>query len=115
MEALLEREGKVENWNDDRLDELSRRVDNGFKEMREGFARVDGEMKEGFARVDARFTQMDAKFDARFARIDAKFDRVDAKFDTIDAKFNKLFIAIITVGGGFAATTVASLLGALLL
>jgi ribosome assembly protein YihI (activator of Der GTPase) len=79
MEALLEKEGKVENWNDDRLDELSRRMDAGFKEMREGFARVD------------------------------------AKFDRVDAKFNKLFIAIITVGGGFAATTIASLLGVLLL
>jgi hypothetical protein len=97
MEALLEKEGKVENWNDDRLDELSRRIDAGFKEMREGFVRVDREMKEGFGRVDARFAQMDAKF-----------DRVDARFD-------KLFIAIITVGGGFAATTIASLLGVLLL
>jgi hypothetical protein len=51
---------------------------------------------------------MDAKFDA-------KFDRVDAKFDQVDAKFNKLFIAILTVGGGFATTTIASLLGVLLL
>jgi hypothetical protein len=72
MEALLEKEGTVENWNDDRLDELSRRMDAGFKEMREGFARVD-------------------------------------------AKIDKLFIATITVGGGFAATTIASLLGALLI
>ncbi len=79
MEALLEKEGDVENWNDDRLDELSRRMDAGFTEMREGFTRVD----------------------ARFARM--------------DAKFNKLFIAIFTVGGGFAATTIASLLGVLLL
>ena len=69
----------MENWNDDRLDELSRRVDDGFKEMREGFARID----------------------ERFARIDERFD--------------KLFLAIITVGTGFAATTIASLLGALLL
>jgi hypothetical protein len=76
MEALLEKEGKVENWNDDRLDELSRRMDTGFTEMRK-------EMREGFARMDA--------------------------------KFDKLFIAIITVGGGFAATTIASLLGVLLL
>jgi len=30
MEALLEREGQVENWNDERMDELSRRVDAGF-------------------------------------------------------------------------------------
>ncbi len=31
MEALLEKEGMVENWNDERLDELSRRVDAGFE------------------------------------------------------------------------------------
>ena len=31
MEALLEREGDVDSWNDERLDELSRRVDKGFE------------------------------------------------------------------------------------
>ncbi|MGN6258936.1 MAG: hypothetical protein ACTHN3_14505 [Solirubrobacterales bacterium] len=62
MEALLEKEGNVENWNDDRLDELSRRVDNGFKEMR-----------EGFARVDVRFAQVDAKIDRIGGRIDKLF------------------------------------------
>jgi hypothetical protein len=46
---------RMDNWNDDRLDELSNRVDEGFKETREGFARVDREMKEGFACVDQRF------------------------------------------------------------
>ena len=45
MEALLEKEGNVESWNDERLDELSRRMDAGFSEMREGFARIEQEMK----------------------------------------------------------------------
>jgi len=31
----------MDNWNDARLDELSRHMDEGFAEMREGFARVD--------------------------------------------------------------------------
>lgn len=44
MVALLEKEGKVERWNDDRLDELSRRMDDGFKEMREGFAQLNGRL-----------------------------------------------------------------------
>lgn len=34
-------ERPMDNWNDDRLDELSRRMDEGFKEMREGFGRID--------------------------------------------------------------------------
>jgi hypothetical protein len=51
MEALLEKEGNVDSWNDERLDELSRRVDDGFKEMREGFARLD-------AKFDSKFDKL---------------------------------------------------------
>jgi hypothetical protein len=54
MEALLEKEGNVESWNDERLDELSRRMDAGFNEMREGFSRIELEMKKGFADVASR-------------------------------------------------------------
>jgi len=64
MEALLEREEEqVENWNDDRLDELSRRMDAGFKEMRDGFDRLGREMKEGFAQVDQKFAQTNERID----------------------------------------------------
>jgi hypothetical protein len=66
MEALLEKEADVESWNDERLDELSQRVDDGFKEMRAGFARVDKEMKEGFARVDVKFDKLGDRIDKLF-------------------------------------------------
>jgi ribosome assembly protein YihI (activator of Der GTPase) len=49
---LLTMESKRTNWNDDRLDELSRRVDEGFKEMREGFARVDAKFDRVSERID---------------------------------------------------------------
>jgi hypothetical protein len=39
--VVLKMERPMDNWNDDRLDELSRHMDEGFKEMREGFARID--------------------------------------------------------------------------
>lgn len=55
MEALLEKEGDVENWNDDRLDELSQRMDDGFKEMREGFASVDHRFERVHDRLDKLF------------------------------------------------------------
>jgi hypothetical protein len=87
MEALLEREEKVENWNDDRLDELSRRVDEGFKETREGFARVDREMKEGFARVDGQMKE-------GFAQVGERIDR--------------LTNTVIIGGAGFCAAIVAA-------
>ena len=44
----------MDNWNDDRLDELSRHMDEGFKEMREGFARVD----QRFERFEQRFERL---------------------------------------------------------
>jgi hypothetical protein len=37
---VLEMERPMDRWNDERLDELSRRMDEGFKEMRESFARL---------------------------------------------------------------------------
>lgn len=58
MEALLEREADVESWNDDRLDELSRRMDVGFKEMRAGFDRIDSKMTEGFFEVNKRIDRL---------------------------------------------------------
>ena len=71
----------MENWNDDRLDELSRRMDAGFKEMREGFARID-----------------------------EKFDRYDAQFDRW-TRIDKLIVTMWITGGGVAATAIVSLVG----
>jgi hypothetical protein len=88
MEALLEKEGTVENWNDERMDELARRMDDGFREMREGFARADREMKEGFAEVDAKF---------------------DTKFDRLGTRIDKLIFTTMATGGAFAATAFAAL------
>jgi hypothetical protein len=77
---LLTMESKRTNWNDDRLDELSRRVDEGFKEMREGFARVG-----------------------------AKFDRVDERLDRLGERIDKLIFTMWAAGGAVAATAIVSL------
>jgi len=39
--AVAEKEVEMTEWNDARLDELSKRVDDGFAEMREEFRLVD--------------------------------------------------------------------------
>ena len=39
--AVAEREARMTEWNDARLDELGKRVDDGFAEMREEFRQVD--------------------------------------------------------------------------
>jgi len=53
MEALLEKEGTVESWNDERLDELSRRMDKGFEKMA-----TKEEMNLRFREVDRRFDEV---------------------------------------------------------
>ena len=48
-----------ERWTDERLDDLNKKVDKGFEdvrvEMRGGFARVDGEIRELRTEMNARF------------------------------------------------------------
>jgi hemerythrin-like domain-containing protein len=75
MEALLEREGNdVENWNDDRLDELSSRMDAGFREIKEemrgGFERIERTMSEGFAQTNERIAQTNERIAQTNERID---------------------------------------------
>ncbi len=42
-----------ETWTDERLDDLNKKVDDGFKEMREEFRAIRGEMRVEFAAVRA--------------------------------------------------------------
>jgi len=84
-------ERPMDNWNDDRLDELSRRMDDGFTEMRESFKAIRSEMvtrqemKELIASINLRFDAVDKRFDA----VDKRFDAVDHRFDMVDSRFNE--------------------------
>jgi len=91
MEALLEKEGTVESWNDERLDELSRRMDAGFNEMREGFARIEAR----FNGVDARFAQVATKEDLQL----------------LTSRFDRLQNTLLIIGGGLLGTVIASAAG----
>ena len=60
-------ERRMDNWNDDRLGELSRRMDEGFKEMRVGFARID----QRFEKVEEKMATSD-----QFSRLETRVDRL---------------------------------------
>jgi hypothetical protein len=91
MEALLEKEGTVESWNDERMDELSRRMDAGFEEMREGFATIDAR----FNRMDERFAQVATSEDLQF----------------LSSRFDRLQNTLLIIGGGLLGTVIASAAG----
>jgi hypothetical protein len=108
MDALLQREGEVDSWNDDRLDELSQTMKEGFarvdREMKEGFARVEQGMQEGFARVDKRFETIDERFET----IDERFEKVDQRFEKLDERFFNFMIVMLVIGGGIISTLIAA-------
>jgi len=91
-----------ERWTDERLDDLNKKVDDGFarteKKMDEGFARADAKMDEGFARADARmdegFARLDKKMDEGFARVDA--DLREVRSDIKDVK-RMLFMGAVAI------------------
>jgi archaellum component FlaC len=98
MEAL-EMERPMDNWNDDRLDELSRRMDAGFKEMREGFARMD----ERFQQVDQRFGTMVTREEMKelIVSINGRFERLEDRVDRL--YYGCVALVVLLVGNAVAS------------
>lgn len=59
-------------WTDERLDDLTVRMDRGFD-------RADRDLRDFKLGTDARFDRVDARFD----RVDDRFDRLEARFDSL--------------------------------
>lgn len=89
-----------EKWTDERLDDLNKKVDRGFEDVKDVIADTKAEMREGFTRVDS---------DLRELRGDVKDLRgeMDVRFDKIDDRFEALHRVLI----GSAVTIVATLIG----
>jgi tetrahydromethanopterin S-methyltransferase subunit G len=58
--AVMDREAEMTEWNDGRLDELSKRVDDGFAHMREEFTSVNKRIDHIGGRIDHLSTRFDA-------------------------------------------------------
>lgn len=71
-----------EKWTDDRLDDLNKKVDNGF------------------LKVDVRFGEVNARFDRLETRMDKQFGELNQRFD-------RMQFALI----GSAAAIIAALIG----
>ena len=85
-----------EKWTDERLDDLSQKVDQGFSE-------VKTEMREGFARMEARFEQVDK----RFEQVDKRFEHFGERFARVEEAY---FSLNRTMWGGTCAI-IAALIG----
>ncbi len=59
-----------EKWTDERLDDLSVKVDRGFDDLK-------AEMREGFERIEARFGERFDDVDRRFEQVDKRMERLE--------------------------------------
>jgi tetrahydromethanopterin S-methyltransferase subunit G len=102
---------------DGRLDELSKRMDFGFEQANERLGRAEGDIRElradmnkGFDRVDARFERVDE----RFGKVDDEFKSVRAEmkdgFESMQRQMTRFFAGTLgTVVAGVIVTVVTVL------
>ncbi|HSC21288.1 MAG TPA: hypothetical protein VLC07_06130 [Solirubrobacterales bacterium] len=55
-----------EKWTDERLDDLNKKVDQGFEKTENAIAETKTEMREGFARIDADIRALRRDMNAGF-------------------------------------------------
>ncbi len=123
-------EGPMTEWNDDRLDELNERVNEGFAKVDERFIRLEGEMKDGFAKVDKRFDQVatresiaDLKAETRESVADLKAEtrgsvadlkgsvaETNERLNRLDVRMDRLYwafvVLVVMLAGNFIAHSV---------
>jgi hypothetical protein len=106
MEALKEKpvrqrgRMRMDNWNDDRLGELSRRMDDGFKEMRDGFARID----QRFEQIDQRFEKVVGREEMKelIASINGRSDRTEERVDRL--YYGCVALLVLLIGNSVVST-----------
>jgi DNA anti-recombination protein RmuC len=92
-------EAMRQSWNDDRLDHLSRRVE-------EGFQRVD----ERFEEVDRRFEQVDQRFERVETQLDQMRSEMTSGFAQLNERLDRFLLGLVVVSGGVIAALLAAVL-----
>jgi len=86
-------------WTDERLDDLSQRVDHGLN-------RVDEELRSLRSDLGGRISSLESRVDSRF---DAQEVRTDSRFESVEKRLDALQRTMIVLGGGIVATLISVL------
>jgi hypothetical protein len=76
----------MESWNDERMDELSRRVDAGFEKTA-----TKGGMNQRFDAVNCRFDEMSQRFKEDAIRSERFESKVETEFHRLTDRLDRLF------------------------
>ncbi len=95
-----------ENWTDDRLDYLNRRVDDGFMQVDARFKHVDERFDQAEKRIDERFDDVNR----RMSRLESQFDQLNQNFAAFSSTIVQLIFAMIgTMFVGFLTVLATTL------
>lgn len=122
----LKMEGQMDSWSDERLDELGRRVDDGFKTARKDLALVKTELKGDIAQLKGDLAGVEAGLEEDIAGVKddlkglkeavagcaTKEELGDFKGD-LNKRFDRLQFAMMVAGFTFGITTLGTLGGVL--
>jgi DNA anti-recombination protein RmuC len=113
-------EAMREAWTDERLDDLTTRVDEGFRELRKdlrsfrGEVRIDSSSIRSEMKADSNSLRAEMRADSNSLRaelkaeMEARFDKVDTRFDRLERRFERrfdaIFAALVTGFVGLIAT-----------
>ena len=93
-----------EAWTDERLDDLTERMDRGFDRVDRDLRGLRTEMDTRFERVDRDVhdlrNEMDGRFEKFESAVDSRFDRVDDRLDSVQ---RSILFGAFTMTGGFLA------------
>lgn len=86
-----------EQWTDQRLDDLNKKVDDGF-------ARLDGNIRDLRLEVKHQGESLRMEMNARFEKIDARFEKIDERFEALGRALLAAAVAIIVALIGCTAS-----------
>ena len=88
-----------EKWTDDRLDDLSKKVDVGFADTKAVIGETKAEMSAGFTRVDTEIHDLRSEMNARFEKVDDRFDKLNdsmnTRFESLNRNLQATMVAVI--------------------
>lgn len=107
-------EAMRQSWSDDRLDDLSGRVDAGFARLEQ---RIDASEERLNRRIDTVEERLHRRIDesARDTRLEfsTRCNGLETRFDQLEARFDRMQQTIMITGGGIVATLIATCVAAL--
>jgi flagellar capping protein FliD len=80
-----------EKWADERLDDLDKKVN-------EGFTRVEGEIKRldgSITRVEKEIKRLDGNLGEQRREINARFEAMDLRFDSLNRSLQATTVAVV--------------------